>query len=332
MILPGDSVTVDAQLLVGGALVDPSSIVVRVTAPSGAVTVYTYGSSSELVRIALGSYALTFVPDAGGEWKYEWTTDGSVNAELGGSVQVASAVALLTTDGVGPVSLCSVSVRTSAGVVVAEAVTDSDGEAVVMLAAGIYRVLGEKAGWRFSEFLFEADGGVGTCTVVATRLALSWLALSDLEAAGGADTVAQLFADAKTGTVEPGRLQRAMQMAEAYAESLLLKAWPRAAIPALAREDEAVRFHAAWLALEFASETRAEFLASDGKGRFWAQYERATSYLSGMAKAQLASRAASAQGGPGPSAQSGGARRPRVTRQGGGFIFADEDGKSHGGF
>ena len=83
-------------------------------------------------------------------------------------------------------------------------------------------------------------------------------------------------------------------------------------------------------------------MAADGKGRFWAQYERAIAYFDSISKSKDLTRAAKATAklgvaAAGVGANTGGRRNPTVQTNPQGasnaWVFADElDGTKHGGF
>lgn len=58
-----------------GAAVDPAALRLRVKAPSGAVTLYTYGTDALVVRDAVGSFRADVVLAAGGVWAWRWEAD-----------------------------------------------------------------------------------------------------------------------------------------------------------------------------------------------------------------------------------------------------------------
>jgi hypothetical protein len=101
----------------------------------------------------------------------------------------------------------------------------------------------------------------------------------------------------------------------------------------LANADQVFKGMVAWVALELASERRVFAQAQDGKGEFWAQYERAIDYFDRLSKGR---RRSAGEADVGVSGNVGGNVQP-TTEQGERFIFATEKGadgtkRTHGGF
>lgn len=55
-----------------GSLFDPSSVKCKTRSPAGTETTYTYGSSSNLTKLATGYYQCVFTPDSAGVWSATW--------------------------------------------------------------------------------------------------------------------------------------------------------------------------------------------------------------------------------------------------------------------
>jgi len=126
----------------------------------------------------------------------------------------------------------------------------------------------------------------------------NYLTVQDLYNLIGSERVIQLFDDELTGGLNSAnaRLQAILRAAEGEAYSRMLRSWSKLNIDALAAVDIAFRSHVAWVALEFASERRPAFAADDGKGQFWAQYERAIKFFESLSKGQLRSTGESVAG------------------------------------
>jgi hypothetical protein len=141
-----------------------------------------------------------------------------------------------------------------------------------------------------------------------------------------------LFDDDDDGLQEGTVTNEILTSAEGEAASLMLIGFTEAQLTALGNNDLSFRNHVAWVALEFASERRTEFTAADGKGRFWAQYERAMKFFTETSKSK---RKLKGQTQAGANAQEGGSRNPVVdTSQSPKFVFApDKDNPTGtGGF
>lgn len=171
-----------------------------------------------------------------------------------------------------------------------------------------------------------------TAEVVATTA--DWLTLQDLYNLVGSARVQQFFDDDLSGGLESEneQIQAILKAAEAEMYSRLMRHWTVTEIEALAGVDQAFRNHSAWVALEFASERRPAFAAADGKGQFWAQYERAIEYAEKLSKGRLRSKGEETIG---PGANTGGNLRPTESaKKANSFVFApsNESPTGHGGF
>lgn len=61
---------------INGALVDPSTLALKVVKPSGVTNTYTYGAA-EITRISQGLYYKEITGDVHGLWLYDWTSTGT---------------------------------------------------------------------------------------------------------------------------------------------------------------------------------------------------------------------------------------------------------------
>lgn len=112
------------------------------------------------------------------------------------------------------------------------------------------------------------------------------LLAEDVERIVGRDTVVQLTDDANDGTRDDEVLEPIIQQAEDIARSYLLRGFSADQIETLLTADQALRVQVAWVVAELLSERRSAFLGADGKGRYWAQYERALDYFDRVSKAK----------------------------------------------
>lgn len=191
--------------------------------------------------------------------------------------------------------------------------------------------------WRW-KFTVDAQYGTGAedfeVTEVPGAATADWLTLNDLYSLVGSARVIQLFDDDLSGGLssESSIVQDALKAAEGEAYSRMLRNWSKTQIEALAGIDIAFRRHVAWVALEFASERRPTFAGEEGKGAFWAQYERAIAHFEALAKSNLRSVGESTAGA---GANVGGNLRPTSTaKKSGSFVFApsEEAPDGYGGF
>jgi len=162
-----------------------------------------------------------------------------------------------------------------------------------------------------------------------------FLTLQDLYNKVGEARVQQYFDDDVDGSIadESTQVAEVLNEAEAFAYSYLLNAFSSVdGIIAMAAEDQIFVGHCAWVALEFAVERRPEFTGDDGKGHYWAQYERAKEAFIAMGKGRRRSRAESEAGG---NLQQGGAIQPVQTDEDTPrFVFAPDNNSptGHGGY
>lgn len=197
---------------------------------------------------------------------------------------------------------------------------------------GTYRIY-----WRWkleSGSLYQTGAEDFEVTSDAVETTADWLTLQDLYNLIGSARVLQLFDDPVVGSLgsENELVQNILRAAEGEAYSRMMRAWTTAEIEAMAGVDISFRNHVAWVALEFASERRPAFAAADGKGAFWAQYERAIAHFDGLAKNKIRSKGESAAGRAGTS---GGNLRPTDTaKTSASFVFApsQENPSGSGGF
>ncbi len=161
-----------------------------------------------------------------------------------------------------------------------------------------------------------------------------FLVIGDLQAKVGNKTVLGLFDDSNSGSLTAPELivvDDVMAQAENEAYSRLLRAYSKDQIILLANNDPALKGHIAWIALEFASERRQEFMREDGGGAFWKQYERAIKYCDMISKGQQRSAGEAVAG---TTEQIGGQIQPAVSTGASRFIFAPDtkNPSGHGGF
>ncbi len=85
----GDEITITGILTeADGTPVDPDGLVVVVQAPNGTQTKYTLNGVNPPVRVAAGEYTATIVPDAPGEWLYQFRSSGTGRAMDEGAFMV----------------------------------------------------------------------------------------------------------------------------------------------------------------------------------------------------------------------------------------------------
>lgn len=73
----------------GGTLVDPGALRLELTPPSGSKITKVYGTDSELIKDAVGTYHCDLVISGpGGEWKWKWVSTVSAAGADQGIVRV----------------------------------------------------------------------------------------------------------------------------------------------------------------------------------------------------------------------------------------------------
>lgn len=329
----GSTVRLNGVLLVDDIPTDPDSLRLEIEDPTGGVTEFILGVDPEIVVNGVGRFYYDLQLTMRGSWLFRWFSNGSLTAFNHGQVDAAFEVVVTTRSEDGnPIPFASFRVMTGEGEEVYDLVNDrtaSNGEAPIELMPGNYRIVAAKLGWIFAPTLVDVTES-GSVIVEAHPVRSRWLTWEDLEGIVDRATIDRLFDDKTSGHRDMILVESSIQQAEAMAESLLLRNWSLDQVVALARNDSAVRAQAAWLALEFASERRSEFLSDDGKGRYWAQYERAMSFFDKLGKSLVHSRG-EAQATTG--ANSGGAIRPVVPANQEPHIFAPgRGGRGPGGF
>ncbi len=161
-----------------------------------------------------------------------------------------------------------------------------------------------------------------------------YLTLQHLFNKVGSERVRQFFDDNVDGDLsdDDAAVQQILSEAEGEAASRMLRAYNHDNIVQLAGADEVFVGHVAWVALELASERRPEFCGADGKGQFWAQYERAVSYFENLSKGKQRSRGEAVAG---KGKNTGGNLQPKPPAgTADNFVFAPSKSApdGHGGF
>jgi len=165
-------------------------------------------------------------------------------------------------------------------------------------------------------------------------MAPRYLSQSDLEERVGPTRVLQLFDEDNDGSLSAGELAtlaKILEAAEGEVDSRLIRSWGVDGITTLAEADSTVKFHASWIALEFAVERKPEFLGDGGVGQYQAQYDRAIKYFEKLSKGRQRSAGESEAG---TGANVGGKLQPTLPTGTSRFVFApDNDNPTgHGGF
>jgi hypothetical protein len=87
----GDLVRISAVFRdIAGALVDPSTVSLKVTKPSGTQNTYTF-ALSQVIKDSTGNYHYDASADAAGLWRYTWSSTGSGQAAENGEFRVEAA-------------------------------------------------------------------------------------------------------------------------------------------------------------------------------------------------------------------------------------------------
>lgn len=339
IIRVGDVVRINGSLRVDGVLTDPTTLVITITKPDLTQETYEWNIDPEVVRAGEGQFYYDLTVNAPGTWTWRWNSNANLTAFDEGSITTASGYTVQSSVDGTPTPFVKFKVYED-GQLICEGQTDTNGDASLDLNPGYYRFVSFKEGFIFNDVVIDlvTPGTPPDVELLGYALEEGWLKITDLETVVNVEDVDRLFHDDNSGIRDPKLLQSVMQQAEALAESKLLRSWSREQIARLAFHDDNLRMQAAWIALELATERRGEFIAADGKGRFWAQYERAINFFDSLSKSKDHSRGEKSKAKlgvqpAGQGANSGGNRKPRVKNPPGAWVYADEsDGRKHGGF
>jgi hypothetical protein len=331
----GRPIRLFGTLMVGNVPTNATTLRLVVVNPTGDDTEYLYGQDPEIVRPSTGQYYFDLLVNAPGVWTYSWFAEGSNTAFKTGTVDVARPLTITSvSDTATAVPFVSIRMWDGDGndVDIEGTRTDSTGQHVSSVTPGTYRIVASKGGWIFESAKMVDLAGAGPYTIqVEGRLLSSrWLTWEDLEMVADRASIDRIFNDQNTSQRDMVTVEAVIQQAEALAESKLLRNWTREQITLLARSDAAVRGQAAWLALELGTERKHEFISTDGKGRYWSQYERAIDFFESLARSESRPRGEEASG---PGANVGGEVRPVVPPYQDSFTFAPgRGGRGPGGF
>lgn len=333
----GSTVTIYGTLLVNDVPTDPNTLRLEIVDPVGSTTSYIYTSDPEIVRVSTGQFSFDLALTQRGTWSYRWYSNSSLTAFDGGSIEVANAVTLESvTNAVPAVALPFATFRVwdedgnLLDLELSPQRTDATGSIVIELPDGTFRFSMFKLNWIFQPLIVDITTSPTVVQLVGRPIESRWLHWEDLESIVDTATIDRLFNDKNTAIRDMVLTEQVIQQAETLAESQLLRSWTQQQIADLAAHDPALRAQAAWLALEGASERRQEFIAADGKGRYWAQYERSMTYFKELSKSKSHSRGEEVAG---KGSNAGGELRPALRPRQARRIFADEpDGSGHGGF
>ena len=333
----GDTVVVYGTLLVNDTATDPHTLRLEIEDPAGSVTEYIWTSDPEVVRDTVGAFHFSLMVTQNGSWTYRWFSNSSLTAFEAGTIDVANTVVVQTVNDATPavaVAFVTFRIWDGDGNAIDTGIdplrTNASGVLTIALPDGTYRLSASKLNWIYDPIYFDITTSPTTVQLVGRLVQTRWLHWEDLEMVTDKETVDKLFTDKNTAMRDMVMLEEVLQQAETIAESQLLRSWTQAQIVDLARADRGLRGQAAWLAMEFATERRHEFISADGRGRYWAQYERSMSFFKELSKSQIHSRGESSAG---KGANAGGAVRPILQANQPRRIFADEpDGSTHGGF
>ncbi len=168
----------------------------------------------------------------------------------------------------------------------------------------------------------------GVFEVLATAIRTpAYMSSADLDKRVSASKIDELFDDDGDSIRDSIVVAAVLVEAEDFAATRMLKSWTIEQINQMAATDETFRAQVAWVALELATERRSEFLAEDGKGRYWQQYMRAKEHFDALAKSKIAS---AAEATVGKNKQSGGSLSPTVQQPPGRFTWAPDKYNPYG--
>ena len=335
----GTTTRIFATLFVDDVPTDPNTLTLIITDPAGSNTFYEFNIDPEIVQDGVGVFHFDLQLTQRGTWLFAWTSNTSLVAFESGQIVVAQQALIITIDNAEPTSnavpFTTLKIHDSEANLVDTGIdpqrTDASGLLDTDLPEGQFRITAFKIGWIFEPILIDLVGVGPYNIIVPGRLLISnWLKWEDLECVVDTATVDRLFTDDNDNTRDMILIEAVIQQAESLAEAQLLRSWTREQIFKLGRADKAMRAMAAWFAIEMASERKQEFIAADGKGRFWAQYERSEKYFIALSKSQHHSRGEIEAG---QGSNSGGKRLPKLGSNQDPFVFAPGiNGREPGGF
>lgn len=171
-------VSLDISVKSADVRVDPTTVHLLITTPSGTPLSYTYGVHTEIVRTDVGNYSFKLNLSAVGTYSYVWTVSGNVNGTKSGTVVVTYPPRNVTINAQNVVGATSVSearieVKKN-GQVVGAGMSNVNGAFVLPLEAGTYVVTAYKAGWSFTAVQIVVLGtqppGSESFTVIGSNL------------------------------------------------------------------------------------------------------------------------------------------------------------------
>lgn len=99
----GDLVVLELPLTVNGVLTDPTTLILTITPPSGAVITKQWPTPADITRVGAGSFRYDYSPLVVGLYAYEWRGTGAAQADERGYFEVRPAYVLDT-----PPRFCSI--------------------------------------------------------------------------------------------------------------------------------------------------------------------------------------------------------------------------------
>lgn len=75
----GDARTLRATFTSSGVPVDPTTITVKIMAPSGTISTYTF-AGGDITKVQTGVYDYVLSITSSGKWKYKWFGTGTAQA------------------------------------------------------------------------------------------------------------------------------------------------------------------------------------------------------------------------------------------------------------
>jgi len=141
----GDTVTIRATFRADGALVDPTTLALVITAPNGAVTPGSWPPDGVIVRDDLGTFRTTLLLTQAGTWDYVWTASGTSTEVIHGAFAVDAIRENVSIDvhtgTLVPITDALVRVFNASGVPVAGGLTDAAGVYAGRVVPGSYSVV-----------------------------------------------------------------------------------------------------------------------------------------------------------------------------------------------
>lgn len=90
--LIGNSTVITVSIYHDGVLVDPVNLIFTYELPDSTKITYTYGVTSDIVKLSTGIYSVTVNLNQAGAWKYRWATTSPSTGAIEGFLLVTPSI------------------------------------------------------------------------------------------------------------------------------------------------------------------------------------------------------------------------------------------------